>query len=256
MAGNSAVTVMRDDNSVVEVRGDAAKVQYSPEANVGISAWGNGNVGGRRIDSWIADFIDFSIAPGDDLETIGGRLTVQLNEELSKMGKSWDELRCGLHLAGYMNGVPRLWHIDTGHDRGSQHELRLYHDFPEDQSWSDGNFRMILGEDQFGFPAFCHLFNSHTPNFLALFDKMMEYSRELRNILKVRFPRDSLEGRLGYYKLLVQFTTEMMVAAGEHPSFNNVVSAIAFDQNVLVLDERLSVPEDREAVSEGFRLAF
>ena len=145
MIGDSAIT-LRQGNTIVDVHDGAAKVQYSPEANVGITMWGHGSIDGRTIDAWIADFIKSNIAPGEDLEIIGLRLADQLNADLRQLGKPWNQLRSGFHLAGYKNGLPRLWHIHTGHQDEPQHELRLYRDFPENKDLSDEDFRIFLSE--------------------------------------------------------------------------------------------------------------
>jgi len=178
MVGDSAVTVMRNDE-IADVREGAAKVQYSPAVNVGITMWGNGSVDGRSIDSWIAEFIDSSVAPGDDLEIIGKRLAEHLNTDLSRMGKSWNELRCGFHLAGYKNDLPRLWHIHTGSKNEPQYELQLHLDFPELKGLSDTDFRIFLNENEHGFPKYCQLRNGYFPHFAALFDKV-DVSKRVR----------------------------------------------------------------------------
>jgi len=254
MVGDSAVTVMQNDE-IVDIREEAAKVQYSPAANVGITMWGNGSIDGTSMDSWIAEFIEASITPGDDIEDIALRLAEQLNADLSRMGKSWNELRGGLHIAGYKNDLPRLWHIHTGPANEPQHELQLHLDFPELKGLNDIDFRVFLSQDEDTFPKYCHLRNGYIPHFAALFDSMMRYSRTLR-ALYIRFPQDSLEGRLTFYKLLVQFVAETLVAAGKHPGVNNVLSAIAFNQSGLVFDERILIREDIQNVPEGFHLGF
>ncbi len=247
MVGDSAATIRGNDSTVEGI----AKVQYSTKATVGIAMWGHGQVGGKRLDSWIAEFIESKINPQDDLEMIGQHLAQQLNEELSQTKRPWCELVCGFHLAGFKNGLPRLWHIHCGHQNEPPHELKLYHDFPEDQGWTDEHFRNLLEGG-----GICHLRNGYHVYFAALFDSVMQYSKTLRQHLGTNFPQDSLKGHLHFYKLLVQFVAGTLVAAGRHPAVNNVLSAIAFEQNGLVFDERIPVQQEIEGPPEGFLVYF
>lgn len=249
MLGDSAITIKCKDGKKV-ARGGAAKVQYSSEANVGIAMWGYGQVGGKRLDSWIADFIRSKIDPESDLETIGQHLAQQLNKEFSLTNRpSSQALRCGFHLAGYKNDLPRLWHVHCGHKNEPPHELRLYRDFPEDKGWTDEQFRNQLTYESY------HLRNGYYPHFASLFDSIMNYSKTLKE-LSINFPQDSLKGHLDFYKLLVQFVAGTLIAAGEHPGVNDVLSAIAFDVNGLVFDERIQVQQEIERLPEDLLSYF
>ncbi len=250
MVGDSAVTTLQNAE-IVGVRADAAKIQYTSKANVGIAMWGCGQVGEKPLDSWIAAFLESSIGSQDGLEIIGQRLAQQLNGEHEQAGRPWSELVCGFHLAGFKDALPRLWHVHCGHANEPAHELRLYHDYPEDQGWTDKHFRNMLEN------GFCgHLRNGYHPHFAALFDSIERYSDTLRKDVGINFPQDSLKGRLYFYKLLVQFVAGTLIAAGEHPGVNNILSAIAFDQNGLVFDEQISVQQGAEGLPEGFLSYF
>lgn len=39
----------------------------------------------------------------------------------------------GIHVAGFRNGLPVLFHVHCGHDNEPAHELRLHKDYPDDQ---------------------------------------------------------------------------------------------------------------------------
>lgn len=248
MVGDSAVSMYENDN-LVDVRGDAAKIQYSDKTNVGIAMWGRARVGKQQLDSWIAEFIRSKIDSEDNLEMIGQRLTHQLNEELSKTNKPWSELVCGFHLAGFRNGRPKLWHIHCGHEDEPPHELRLYKDFPELMGLNDEDFQKFLTDIKDR--PFSHLRNGYYPIFAKLFGSIMRYSITLNQDLGINFPQDSFEGRLNFYKLLVRFVADTLLAAGEDPCVNNVLSSIAFNQNGLVIDERIPVSEKIEILPEG-----
>lgn len=241
MVGDSAITEYKN-GKIVGVQEGAAKVQYSNEANVGIAMWGNFIVGQKRLDSWISEFIGSKIDPKNDMDMIGQEMAQKLNKELSETNMSWCLLRRGFHLAGYKDGLPRLWHVHCGHKNEPQHELRLYHDFPEDKGWTDEQLR-----NQLTYEAY-HLRNGYYPHFAYLFDSIVNnYSKTLKELC-INFPQDSLKGHLDFYKLLVQFVAGTLIAAGEHPTVNNVLSAIVFDQNGLVFDERIQIQLQQKKV--------
>ncbi len=248
MVGDSAITEYRNDK-IVGVQEGAAKVQYSTKANVGIAMWGYGNVGVKRMDLWIAEFVGSMIDDQDDIENIGQQLAQQLNKELSATNRPWCLLRCGFHLAGYKDGLPRLWHIHCGHKDEPPHELRLYHDFPEDKGWTDEQFRNRLTYESY------HLRNGYYPHFASLFDSIMNYSKTLKEFC-INFPQDSLKGHLDFYKLLVQFVAGTLIAAGEHPEVNDVLSAIAFNRDGLVFNEQLPVQQEIAGLPKGLMIYF
>lgn len=244
MVGDSAIT--RQYGSLLsEVVSGAVKVQYSACANIGVAMWGRANAGHQRLDHWIAKFLQDSVQPNDGVEAVGRRIADQLNPVLAKTGKPWKDLVCGFHVAGYRGGLPCLFHVHCGHYNEPAHELRLYKDFPDDQGWSERHFEFML---RFGF---IHLRNGYHPLFGPLFDQVLEYSRTLRASFDIIFPQRTLQGRLEFYKLLVQFVAGVLAASGEHQGVSGPLSTIAFNENGLVVDEQLPLlPADREVQAD------
>lgn len=238
MVGDSAVTRSRA-GTPVGVGSGAAKVQYSSKANVGFAMWGNGIVQGQQIDSWIKNFIDSTIKENEDLEVVGQRLTREIRTALEKENKPWSELVFGIHLAGYKNGLPRLWHIHCGHANEPTHEPRLYHDYPEDQKWTEEYYQILFFSQ--GGTASAHLRNGYTPHYAMLSKAILDYINDLRQTLGIQLPKDSLEGHLAFHKILVKFVAGALAAAGEHPGVNEDLSYISFTQNGIVTDERFSI---------------
>src|SRR5437773_5302058 len=168
MVGDSAVT--GSSRGVKGVTADAYKVQYAKAANIGFALWGNAGVDHRRIDHWLADFIRDNVKAGDAVENTGHKLVNSLNAILGKIGRQWKDLVRGIHIGGYRDGLPVLFHAHCGHENEPAHELRLYHDFHDDQKWSEGYFRSLLND------GFIHLRNGYHRLFGPLFERALEYA--------------------------------------------------------------------------------
>ncbi|MBI5602793.1 MAG: hypothetical protein HY879_05505 [Deltaproteobacteria bacterium] len=238
MIGDSAITYSDAYGSPVDAIEGAAKVQYSEKANIGFAIWGNGIIQGQQIDAWLKDFIDSSIVENEELESVGQRLTARLRIELEKENRPWYQLVFGIHLAGYKEDLPRLWHIHCGHHNETPHEPRLYHDYPEDQKWPEDYYRALFFPPGSEATAKVHLRNGYTPHYALLFKSIDEYVNNLRENLGIDLPRNSLEGQLHFHKLLVRFVAGALVAAGEHPGVNDKLSSISFNRSGLISDDR------------------
>lgn len=260
MVGDSALSI-RDESQPDNYRladSKGAKIQYSERHNIGFAAWGYFRSAGPRsprVDEWLVDFIE-RLPESTDLEEVGTRLAEELNEVRNEVGiLGEDGTRGGFHLAGYHDGLPRLWHVHTGHASEDVHELHLYKDFPEGQSepqvlrLCDSDWQHFLERGEGG-----HLRNGYHIPFANLFDSLKPYLETLR-AGGVSLPAPGLEGRVDFYKLLIRFIAETLVAARAHPGVGGPMTAIAFTEEGIVLDER-SVPEsdsdgEEEAIFVG-----
>jgi hypothetical protein len=227
MVGDSAIT--RRSGTGVTVTSDAVKVQYSAEANIGFAMWGRANVGLKRIDFWLRDFIASEIHAGNTIEDVGQRLTSALNNDISARGGVTSSDIRGIHIAGYRDHKPVLFQI-TG-----SAPLVFHHDYPDDQKITPDQFALGLkngGE--------VHLRNGLHTHFAILYEASLVFAGGLKAALAVDFPQPSLRGRLDYYKILVRFVADTLLATGQHPGVNQQLSAIAFDCAGLQHDERLA----------------
>jgi hypothetical protein len=244
MVGDSAIT-RRKGGKLIDVLSDGSKIQYSEVANIGFALWGRCNLADQRVDAWLSDFIKSEVRTGDSVESVGERLAKILNEKIAAMKEPWDKQVRGIHLAGYRDDRPVLFHVHCGHPNEPSHELRLYHDYPDDRNWSTEEFEALLSR------GVIHLRNGFIQHFAALFDSMLAYMEKLDRILRVKFPQPSLRGRFDFYKLLVRFVADTLTATGQTQSVNDKLSAIAFDQKGLQFDERLVVvPEEVKGATD------
>ena len=205
MVGDSAVTKRQGGGKTVGA--DAVKIQYSAKANVGFAIWGKAAMSSTRFDYWLKDFITNEIGEGEAIEEIGAKLADQINSDLSKLGGPWASLVRGIHLAGYRDDEPVLFHVHCGHEGEAPHELRLYHDFPDDLKMPAKEFDEALRS------GYVHLRNGYHPHFAVLFNSLFGYTAKLREIGKIEFPYPDIEGRLAFYKLLVKFVAETLKAS-------------------------------------------
>ena len=249
MIGDSAITFSQTGLPTVVING-AAKIHYSEKANIGFAMWGNAFVRGQQLDLWLKTFIDTTIIANEDIEIVGQRLTKQIRIELEQEHKPWSDLIFGIHIAGYKDGLPRLWHIHCGHSNEPDHEPRLYHDFFEDK-WSEDYFRATFFPPGGGGTASAHLRNGYAPYYGLLFDSLIGYSNNLRGILGTELPTDTLEGHLQYHKILVKFVAGALVAAGIHPGVNDNLSSISFNQDGIITDNRFDVVNWSGNVPQG-----
>lgn len=248
MVGDSAVTVKQLGMGDA-VNPGAVKVQYSCKANVGFAMWGNAMIGVKRLDSWIDEFIHSSIDDGDDIGSIGERLAARLAKELQQMQKPWKELVLGIHIAGYKDGLPRLWHIHCGHEGEPEHEPRLHRDLPDDSHLSDDEWREILSQDT------PHVRNGYWQIYARLYDALNNHYINSLSCLNIKLPKETLKGHLEFQKLLAKFVAGTLIAAEEHPGVNDELSCIAFTEDGLKIDERLQLGRI-PALTSGTRLMF
>lgn len=232
MIGDSAVTTLAG------VEDGAVKIQYAQAANVGFALWGDARVDQTYMDRWLAEFIQSQVHSGESVERIGQKLAASLNPILAGSGRPWSEMVRGIHLAGYRNGLPVLFHVHCGHEGEPAHELRLYRDYPDDNNISEAEFREILNQPD----VFVHLRNGYHRHFAPLFVNILKYSVQVKSLLNIDFPYRSLEGRLDFYKTLLRFVAGVLAASREDPGVNERLSAIAFNARGLVKNEVLPFP--------------
>jgi hypothetical protein len=237
MVGDSAITYS-DIQNRERAKTGASKIQYSDAANIGFGVWGNALICGQQIDQWLHDFIHDHVSEGSRLDDIGDQLAENLRYGFRFDGRSWNQLKCGIHLAGYLKGLPRLWHVHMGHADEEPHEPRLYRDFPEGKGWEDDYLQALFSE---GGVASFHLRGGYIPHYALLFDQTAEYSDRLRSEIGISFPANSLRGHLEFQKVLVKFVAGVLVAAEAHPGVDANLSAVAFDRDGIQIDERLPV---------------
>jgi hypothetical protein len=151
----------------------------------------------------------------------GRKLAAALRDEGHKDGRPWCKLRGGVHVCGYQDGKPVLFHVHTGPEPPQpQGPFQLYEDFPD----------ASIG--------LCHLRNGYYQMFGLLFESMQQYAAGLR-LLKFNWPESGVEDRISYYVIMVETVARTLEAAGRVQAVGKLVSAFAFNRNGLQVDKRL-----------------
>ena len=213
VVGDSAVTMGP------KVVYGAEKVHYSTEPRIGFAIWGNACLGGQRVDELVSSFAS-ALGRNATPRSAGRDLAAVLSSEGTKDGRDWKALRGGIHVCGYENSIPVLFHVHTGHSPPApQGPFQLYEDYPDARTA-------------------CHLRNGYYQMFAALFEGMQQYAAGL-NQLGFRWPNEAVEDRVSYYSIMVDTVARTLEAAGRVPSVGGRVSAFAFNRDGIQVDKRL-----------------
>jgi hypothetical protein len=223
VVGDSAVTIGSD------VVYGAEKIHYSSIANLGFALWGNACLDGRRVDVIVSSYVA-NLGSTATPRKAGRDLAALLNHEASLDGRDWEQLRGGVHICGYENGVPVLFHIHTGPDLPAQQgTFKLHEDYPDAS-------------------AGYHLRNGYYKIFALLFEGMEHYAKRLGD-LGYTWPYDHVEDRVSYYSIMVDTVAKTLDAARRVPSVGGSVSAFAFNRGGIQVDKR--VPRGTEDFCRG-----
>jgi hypothetical protein len=212
IVGDSAVTIG------TEVIYGAEKIHFSSAATLGFALWGNACLAGRRVDELVSDFVT-SLGSSATPRSAGRELAALLAREGTSDGRDWLALRGGVHVCGYENSVPVLFHVHTGPEPPApQSPFQLYEDVPD---------------ARLGF----HLRNGYYKMFSGLFDGMQHYAAHLQ-LLGYKWPTERVEDRVSYYTILVDTVARTLEAAGRVPAVGGMIASFAFNRSGLQIDKR------------------
>jgi hypothetical protein len=213
VVGDSAVT------NGTTVSYGAEKVHYSSSANIGFALWGNACLSGRRLDVLLSAFVA-GLGASETPRSAGTALAALLVEEVRDDGRDWLAARGGVHICGYEDSVPVLFHVHTGAEPPAPQEpFRLHEDYPDASS---------------GY----HLRNGYYKTLAGLFDGMQHYVEHLAQ-LGYEWPHKFVEDRVSYYSILVETIAQTLKASRRIPSIGGLVSAVAFNRDGIQVDKRV-----------------
>lgn len=213
VVGDSAVTIG------TKVIYGAEKIHYSSSATLGFALWGNACLAGRRVDDLVSGFVA-SLGSFATPRSAGRDLAALLTQEGKRDGRNWLDLRGGVHVCGYENSVPVLFHVHTGHEPPApQGSFQLYEDFPDAS-------------------AGCHLRNGYYRMFSGLFDGMQHYAAQL-GVLGYKWPYGAVEDRVSYFTIMVDTVARTLEAAGRVAAVGGKVSSFAFNRSGIQVDKRV-----------------
>lgn len=136
MVGDSAITLTRGPRA--NVLSGASKIQHATNRNVGFAIWGFGYLGPHEApiqsDRWLAELaassdITSAMSIAEVAEHVSAEITPLL-EARRKFAEAPGALipwaLGGIHVAGWQDGEPQLWHVTTrrAHGTGAPTVLR------------------------------------------------------------------------------------------------------------------------------------
>lgn len=229
VVGDKAQTSRRGQTR--EVRNDARKVHYSAVANVSLAFWGDARMPLGSLDSWAATFVE-TLTAADSVETTGRRLEAELSSVLEPLPKrGWYDVRRGVHVAGFIDGLPHIYHVHTGDPRQGEHAPSLRQDFPVDHMPSLDDYRQHLADGRCA-----QLRNGEFALFGNTFDWLREYRIKREHIDGLTLPSPDLRVQLAIDAAVVRLTSKILAAKGPTPSVSKEVDCLAFTASGLVPD--------------------
>ena len=230
LVGDRAVSHLVGGQPPTVADQEARKVFHSAAANIALACWGNTDCPGVDYFTWLNTFVDGDIRGGMSLREVavllGQRLTAQLQPLADERHGRWSSLRRGIHLSGYVDGVPCIYHVHTGAPERWHHNPRPYFDYPDEYGGSMETYKAGLASG-----AYAQLFNG----FHELFGVVGESIKPLRERLEEEFeltiPAPTLRAQLEYSRALVRFAAGMLRAADRAPQVSTEVDVIAFNDS-------------------------
>lgn len=221
VVGDRAVT--RRSQSGVEII-ESKKVWYACEANVALAFWGNANLpSGESLEDWAARFVT-NITGIDSVSSVSERLVSVLNPLLESLGNSWSSLRRGVHVSGYENDVPVIFHVHTGDPKAFHHALEVHRDYPDLHGGGLDSYRQLLADG-----GLAQLRNGYYELFVTLAQAACDARGALSSLLGVPVPAPSLQGQAAFDEALVRLSAGMLKSAQLPQSVGADLDVIAFN---------------------------
>jgi hypothetical protein len=242
VVGDRAITVTDEAGNQSFVA--APKIFYSKAANISLTIWGNFYLPGKSMEYWMPDFVS-EISETDTLEAVGKRLADELTSRLTVPNMSWGDYRRGIHLAGYVNSIPHIYHVHTGEPTQGHHPPHLYYDIPYGPLTLsfppiDGGREPFEREKAYlahlAMGGTAHLFNGEHVLFGFLHDALERLRGRLERSTRMRIPAPTIQGQLSLERALVRFAANLLGAAELPPTVSEDVDCIAFDARGLIIE--------------------
>jgi len=122
MIADTQAEVSRPGVATEHVSG-VAKILFARDLLIALGGWGSATVAGTTLDIWLADFLNAISRPAPPLRRIGELLVAELSHALNTT--SSETRRRGVHIAGFEDGLPALYHAHMGDPGGPPAALQL-----------------------------------------------------------------------------------------------------------------------------------
>ncbi len=220
VVGDRAVTRRTDSGREIL---EARKVWYAKKANVALAFLGNADLpGGESLENWARRFVT-KIERNDTVATTCDRLVSTLNPKLKSLEKPWGDLRRGIHVSGYENGLPVIFHVHTGDPQAFHHALEVHRDYPDIHGGGPEQFCLHLETG-----GFAQLRNGEYGLYATLARTVFESQKELSSLLGVPVPATTLCGQAAFDETLVRLASGILKSAQLPQRVSAKLDVIAF----------------------------
>lgn len=213
------------------------KLYYSAAANISLAFWGRTRMPqGMQLEGWAQRFVQEQLGKPRKLPEVAEELAAQLAAELAPLREecgSWETLHRGVHVAGYDDGDPCIWHVHTGSRETCFHPPRAHADFPEIHGGGREVYRRTLADGKTVQlrNGFHELYSTVSASTLALRD-------QLQQEFQVVIPAPTLRGQLALSRATVRLAADLLTAADVAPQVSVEFDQVAFDANGRMLEEQ------------------
>ncbi|MHA1666864.1 MAG: hypothetical protein ACTSW7_05800 [Candidatus Thorarchaeota archaeon] len=238
MMGDSAV-VRRKGSAEVGSSDKACKIHYLKESNIGAALWGIRSIGNEKADLILENFVESNNQTVLGLEECGNNLAEIFNRKFDEAQYIGEERQGGIHLCGYINGQPKLWHVHWS-ATANKGFWALAKDLPEGDELSENEFEKLLRDGRSA-----QLANGFYRVLNMAREGIMVYSNLLMNESGLRFPEDSIEGQIVFVRTMFLMVSAAMKRTDQPQYVDDNIRVVVFDRLGLIKPiMRLSMHEE------------
>lgn len=204
---------------------EARKVFFAKRLRVSLAFWGNAQWPGGDYDEWILNGLMPELERTASLRDIAQHVCDRVNDGMLELGGNFEKLRRGVHVAGFIDGLPHLYHCHMGeHPPKPQSAMQVHKDYPDIHG---GGLEAYRARIKNGLPG--QLRNGRHDLFNFIGESLEGLRESFEQLYKTPLPEPSLQGQLYFDIALVRFAAGLMRAAGKVPTVSDAVDWYAFD---------------------------
>jgi hypothetical protein len=190
--------------------------------------WGDASTPGEPYYKWFGDLVA-SLPAGLGLQDVAEEIAQQVNALIGSMGLRWSILRRGIHVAGFEDDLPCIFHVHTGAADEEQHELRVFRDYPDIHGGGRADYARTL---QAG--GWFQLRNGRHDLLNTIGAHLEEIRREFKKVYGKSVPGPDLAAQFALDRATVHFCAGLLASAGAAPSVSEELDGYAFGARGLV----------------------
>jgi hypothetical protein len=237
LIGDRAVSRMTSSGQAEVLEDEATKIFYSDRANIGLAYWGKTKLANGTLADFAKRFLEQELDRERPLLEVAEQLATQLMVEVEPLHRgstTWADLSRGVHVSGFVNGEPHIYHVHMG-TAFSGKAPEVHQDFP---NGFDGGQKAYSSFLEGG--GFARLFNGFSPLYDVVGVSMKGLREQLEKEFAVQIPAPKLGGQVAFERSIVRLCADLLLSSDRAPQVGAVLDTIAFTA-------RGRVPEDEFA---------